>query len=317
MSDAADTEPRRPVLDAAALLWAFGRPHTLIGTSASVVALWVIAGDSSHAGPALDSGTRYAAHGLLALVAALAANVYIVGLNQLTDVPIDRVNKPGLPVASGALDARSARRIVAASALVSLVLAGLAGPLLLATVAVAMVIGTAYSAPPVRLKRSPVLAATSIAIVRGVVVNGGISLHAAWVLGAPLVLHGRVLLLGAFVVAFSLGIAIAKDLPDTDGDRRYAVPTFALILGRRRAFRLASTILLASVLGMTLAGLSDPPDVNGMLLAAAHAPIAAVLAWTIRRVDLDDIASIRRFYRTVWSVFSAEYVIYPVACLLG
>ena len=33
-----------------------------------------------------------------ALVAALHSNVFITGLNQLSDVAIDRVNKPYLPL---------------------------------------------------------------------------------------------------------------------------------------------------------------------------------------------------------------------------
>ena len=40
---------------------------------------------------------------LYALVPSLLINIYIVGLNQLHDVEIDRVNKPYLPLASGDL----------------------------------------------------------------------------------------------------------------------------------------------------------------------------------------------------------------------
>ncbi len=41
-----------------------------------------------------------------ALVSALLMNVCIVGLNQLYDVEIDRVNKPYLPLASGEMTMR-------------------------------------------------------------------------------------------------------------------------------------------------------------------------------------------------------------------
>lgn len=36
-----------------------------------------------------------------AVIPALCMNVYIVGLNQLYDIDIDKVNKPNLPLASG------------------------------------------------------------------------------------------------------------------------------------------------------------------------------------------------------------------------
>ena len=38
---------------------------------------------------------------LYALPAALLMNVYIVGLNQLFDIELDRINKPELPLAAG------------------------------------------------------------------------------------------------------------------------------------------------------------------------------------------------------------------------
>ena len=43
---------------------------------------------------------------LQALTAALLMNVCIVGINQLYDVDIDRVNKPYLPLASGEISMR-------------------------------------------------------------------------------------------------------------------------------------------------------------------------------------------------------------------
>ena len=52
----------------------------------------------------------------LTLLAGAAVNVYIVGLNQCEDVEIDRINKPGLPIAAGRLSLRTAWRIVAVRA---------------------------------------------------------------------------------------------------------------------------------------------------------------------------------------------------------
>ena len=58
--------------------------------------LWPVQGSSQVSWPVVG--------GLLqALVAALLMNVCIVGINQLYDVDIDRVNKPYLPLASGEL----------------------------------------------------------------------------------------------------------------------------------------------------------------------------------------------------------------------
>ena len=43
---------------------------------------------------------------LQALIPALLMNVCIVGLNQLYDVEIDKINKPYLPLASGEMTIR-------------------------------------------------------------------------------------------------------------------------------------------------------------------------------------------------------------------
>ena len=50
----------------------------------------------------VDAG-RAAFHLFWTLVAGLSVNVFIVGINQITDVEIDRVNKPYLPIAAGDL----------------------------------------------------------------------------------------------------------------------------------------------------------------------------------------------------------------------
>ena len=47
-----------------------------------------------------------------ALIPALLMNICIVGLNQIFDVPIDRVNKPYLPLASGEFSVRTGTSLV-------------------------------------------------------------------------------------------------------------------------------------------------------------------------------------------------------------
>ena len=47
-----------------------------------------------------------------ALIPALLMNICIVGLNQIFDVPIDRINKPYLPLASGEFSMRMGASLV-------------------------------------------------------------------------------------------------------------------------------------------------------------------------------------------------------------
>lgn len=99
----------------------FTRPHTMIGTFLSVSSVSVMAMQG-----AAWSGAAWSAL-LLALVAALLANISIVGLNQCYDVDIDRVNKPYLPLASGEFSLATGWRIVLTTGVMSLAVAWATG----------------------------------------------------------------------------------------------------------------------------------------------------------------------------------------------
>ena len=67
-------------------LWKFSRPHTIIGTSLSVFALYAIALATTASAISLANIAQL----LGTWIACLCGNVYIVGLNQLYDIEIDR-----------------------------------------------------------------------------------------------------------------------------------------------------------------------------------------------------------------------------------
>ncbi|CAN5922627.1 homogentisate phytyltransferase [soil metagenome] len=291
-------------------LVAFSRPHTIIGTTLSVAALAILA--------TLETGrTPGWVQVALVLVGSLATNVYIVGLNQLTDIDIDRINKPWLPVASGALALPTARRLVGASLVIAAV-AGLAtGPYALSAFVVGFVVGTAYSLPPLRLKHSALWAALSIAAVRGLAVNLLLYLHFVSVVGAPPRVPEALVTLVVIVLALSLAIAWFKDIPDMAGDRRFSVHTLTLRLGAQRVLRIGS-VMLAVAYGVVIAiGVAGVPGLHGGVLVAAHIAALTVLLVAARRVDLAHRPSIARFYLIVWGLFYAEYVVVPAAGLLA
>ena len=87
--------------------WEFTRPHTIIGTTITVVTLFLIS--IGNISLIVDKDILIL---VLTLISCLLANVYIVGLNQYYDVEIDKVNKPYLPLASGDLSFKNARIMV-------------------------------------------------------------------------------------------------------------------------------------------------------------------------------------------------------------
>ncbi len=295
---------------AAVTLWRFSRPHTVIGTALSVAGIFAIA--AHELGP-LPAG-RAVFHLFWTLVAALAVNVFIVGINQITDVDIDRVNKPRLPIAAGDLTMAQARTVVTVCAVLPLVLAATQGLIELAAVGAALAIGWAYSVPPVRLKRFPVAAAISISIVRALVVNLGVYLHFAGSFGGGHEVAGAVWALTLFVLPFSFAIAVLKDVPDAEGDRRFAIRTFTVRLGGRTAFAMGLAALVVAYGGMAILGFEGA---DATVLAVTHLGALALLLFWAARTDPSDPGRFTTFYMRVWVLFFAEYVIVPAAVLSG
>ena len=299
-------------------LWKFSRPHTIVGTTLSVGALGIMALVLTEARLGMGLAVAIGA----ALVPSLCANVYIVGLNQLTDIAIDRINKPQLPLASGAFSVAMGRKIVTVLGTLAIVLAAVQGPILLTTVGLSMAIGTVYSLPPLRLKRFPFWAALCIFGVRGVIINLGFFTHFRhWLNGnaaSGLMVPPEVWALTTFVVVFSFAIAIFKDIPDLEGDRQFQVRTLTVRLGPRFVFHLSLwvlTLCYGLMLVLTLLGML--PSVQPAFLLVTHTGLLGLMWWMSRRVNVQEKAQIKDFYQFIWRLFFLEYLLFPLACVLA
>jgi len=295
--------------------WKFSRPHTIIGTTLSVFALYAIALATPGSGVTVQSLGQL----LGTWMACLCGNVYIVGLNQLEDVEIDQINKPHLPVASGEFSRAQAQLIVIILGICALLVAGLLGPWLLLMVGTSLAIGTAYSLPPIRLKRFPFWAALCIFSVRGAIVNLGLFVHFTWVSQAEKAFMPTpsVWALTLFILVFTFAIAIFKDIPDMEGDKQYNITTFTIQLGKPFVFNLARWVLTLCYLGMTLAGVLWLHSVNPVFLAIAHLGALSLMWWQSLKVNLQEKEAIAQYYQFIWKLFFLEYLIFPAACLLA
>jgi len=181
-----------------------------------------------------------------------------------------------------------------------------------------LAIGTAYSLPPIRLKRFPFWAALCIFSVRGAIVNLGLFLHFTWVFqgGKSLMPTPSVWALTVFILVFTFAIAIFKDIPDMEGDKQYNITTFTIQLGKPVVFNLARWVLTTCYLGMTLAGLLLLDSVNAVFLAIAHLVALGLMWWRSLSVDVQDKNAIAQYYQFIWKLFFLEYLIFPTACLL-
>jgi homogentisate phytyltransferase/homogentisate geranylgeranyltransferase len=290
----------------------FTRPHTFIATTLQVTGLFLIAGGAQ---PGIVNSWFV---WLLALVSSLAINLYIVGLNQLTDVGIDLINKPYLPLASGEFSLRLGRWIVGLSGLLAIGLAALQSSYMFVTIGLALLVGTLYSLPPWRLKSRPVWAALCVAFVRGFVVNVGLYLHFHQIFQPaspiPWLLVGG---LATFFFGFGLVIAIYKDIPDLAGDRQFGIRTFSISLGPVRVFNSGRWLLTAFFLVPISAALLQLPQLGAAVYLLAQIGLIALFWFLSWDVDPAEPAAITRFYMFLWALFYAQYILLSIQVVVG
>lgn len=250
-----------------------------------------------------------------ALIPSLCANVYIVGLNQLEDIEIDRINKPALPLASGEFSRTEGLAIVGTTGALALVLSAIQGNFLFLTVMLSMAIGTVYSLPPLRLKRFPFWAALCIFGVRGFIVNLGFFLHFQQILGRSPSIPPQVWALTLFVVLFAFAIAIFKDIPDAKGDRLFQIRTLTLRLGIPAVFKLARWVLTGCYGMMIVITLLGWLPIQATVLIVTHVGLLIWLWIRSLKVDLHEKDQMSQFYQFIWKLFFLEYLIFPLACL--
>eukprot|EP00435_Cladocopium_sp_Y103_P034163 s26_g8.t1 len=302
-------------------IWDFTRPHTLIGTFLSIttVHLFAVAPVIGHA-----LNWHFAKLTLQALAPAMLVNVYITGLNQIFDVEIDRQNKPYLPIPSGRLSLTSAWIVVLSSLFLAEAMTFCFQPpglpyLQLALLSSAL-LGSAYSAPPLRLKRFPFLAAFSIIVVRGIVVNMGFYAFIVDALGiAGEVPAGRSVLAATFFAVFGLVIALMKDVPDVLGDRANHIRSLSVRIGPSKALQIASAVLkvLLIVTGCAFAVGAGTAESSLRALRGALAFAALLFLKLLRheekKVDAENPKQVFDFYMFVWKIFYVSYILLPLA----
>jgi homogentisate phytyltransferase / homogentisate geranylgeranyltransferase len=286
-----------------------------------------------------------------ALSSALLMNVCIVGINQIYDIEIDKINKPYLPLASGQMTVFTAVAIVLITGAASLgigVVSG-SGPLLVTLVG-SLLLGIAYSVdiPLLRWKQYPVVAAACILAVRALLVQLGFFQHMVNAMrsgtsgGSSGGSEGGLLQWFINPLSYLIPTLSNSNITPTIYQAALSTPTIQFATG----FMLIFSIVIALF--------KDIPDVRGdakagiqtlsvrwgttniywaciillefvygwaivfgmlrgkVLASVAHAVLAAVLWWRGGKTDLDDKESIHDCYMDSWKLFYIEYLLLPL-----
>lgn len=157
-------------------------------------------------------------------------------LNDVFDLEIDRVSHPERALPRGTVGVRqttfTALLLMALGTILAFSFSVTSGIL----VALIMVFGVLYSAPPVRLRRFPIVPSAIIGFFVFLSFLAGISFREATLTGK--------LAFGAFLLwAMFLCASTAKDLADVQGDKVDRVRSLPLILGFERAFKVTSVVV--------------------------------------------------------------------------
>lgn len=150
-------------------------------------------------------------------------------LNQVTDLDIDKINKPYRPIPSKIVSVNEALAIAAVLYLFALFRAFLISITFFGFVALIIGITMGYSLPPLRFKKRLIVSNISIATGRGL-----LGFVAAWVIFGY-VWNPLPWLLGTILFVYLVGTATTKDFTDINGDKKYGINTLPIIYGTKKS----------------------------------------------------------------------------------
>ncbi|KAK4349193.1 hypothetical protein RND71_031948 [Anisodus tanguticus] len=288
----------------------FSRPHTIFGTIIGISSVSILPIRSL-----ADISPTFFLGLLKALIPSLLMNVYVVGLNQLFDVEIDKVNKPNLPLASGEISMERGMAIVITSLLVSFGMGiKFQSPPLLTALIVSFLLGSAYSIelPLLRWKRNASLAAICIMVVRAIVVQFAFFAHTQkYVLARPMLYTRSLIFAVTFMCIFTAVIALFKDIPDVNGDRNFGIQSLSVRFGQERVFWLCINMLVAAYGAAMVVGATTSSLSSRLVTVLGHFLLACFLLFQAQSVDISSKVSVTSFYMFVWKLFYAEYLLIP------
>lgn len=193
---------------------------------------------------AVASGASPAGQWPLVLLGVLLAGPVVCGMSQAAndwcDRHVDAINEPGRPIPSGRVPGRWGLWVALAMSLLALALGWLLGPWGFGATVLAVLAAWAYSAEPVRLKRSGWLGPGLV----------GLSYETLpWITGAAVLAAGApswpVLIVAVLYGLGAHGIMTLNDFKALEGDRQTGVRSLPVTLGPAKAARLACWVMAA------------------------------------------------------------------------
>ncbi|CAI9282625.1 unnamed protein product [Lactuca saligna] len=292
------------------VIYRYAKVYTIRGAVLSIISTSLLAVHKlSDFTPSFLTGV------LQALIGGSLATSYVSAINQLSDIDIDKINKPYLPLPLGELSVKNAIRITSLYAILGFCLgwSTKSWPLKLGLL-IWYALATAYSVhlPLLRWKNNPALAAMSISLGR-VCINILFYLHVqTCIYGRSLLLSKHIIFLSGISGIFGLVIALLKDIPDVEGDKINGVNSFALKVGKKPVFWFCIWLLEMAYGVAILIGLSSTGFWIGWIMVICHSILGFILWKEANSVDLESDEAIESFYRFIWKLRGVEDLLMPL-----
>jgi 4-hydroxybenzoate polyprenyltransferase len=193
----------------------------------------------------------------------------VLAVNDAHDLESDLVNprKAASPLVAGRISTRGVLRIAVAAGVLTVAVAVPLGALFAAGTALVVLLGWAYSAPPVRLKARPGADLLANAVVGVLGPLGGWTVFTGGAAGFPWPLA----VIGVLAAA---ALYLPTTASDHDADRRAGIATIAVRLGPRAVFEIGFALWTASaVLAFWLALEDTVLDASLVPLQAVATPV--------------------------------------------
>ncbi|WP_062784125.1 chlorophyll synthase ChlG [Novosphingobium capsulatum] len=190
----------------------------------------------------LSSGVPVASRWSFLIAGIALAGPLVCGTSQAVndwfDRHVDAINEPHRPIPSGRIAGRWGLAIAIIWSGVSLLVAALTGPWVLAATTLGLACAWAYSAPPLRFKTSGWIGPAVVALS-----YEGLSWFTGAAVMAGALPSGRVLAVLALYSLGAHGIMTLNDFKAVVGDRLTGLRSLPVVLGERRAALLASAVM--------------------------------------------------------------------------
>ncbi len=161
-------------------------------------------------------------------------------INDWFDRHVDAINEPDRPIPSGRVGGTWGLRIAIFGTALSLLLAWITGPWVLAATCLGLLFAWGYSAPPFRFKVSGIWGPAAVALTyEGLTWFTGAAVMAGALPATP------VLAILALYSAGAFGIMTLNDFKAVEGDRATGLRSLPVVLGVDRAAQLACIVMAA------------------------------------------------------------------------